>query len=369
MIATMLFATMLQPDSIRGAQLEKLNSRLAEYVSKGKIAGTVTLIAHRGRVVNVSVHGWQDIEAKVPMKEDTIFRVYSMSKPVTAAAVMILVEEGKLSLKDRIDKHLPEFAHLQVKPTIQQILAHQGGFSGDNPAGMDDDVRAALTLGEFVKKIAAEPLVYEPGKDYRYSGPGYAVAGRLVEVASGLDYEAFLQERIFRPLKMKDTTHFLPRAKESRLAHIYGEEAGGLQKAGWGAPIFDAKFAGPAGGLYSTARDMWAFFQMLGNGGKLNGARVLSPASVDTMTQTHSGNFMTGSTDASGYGLGLTIAKSPIGALTLNSPGSFGHPGAVGTHGWVDPKRNLVGIFMSQHAGSLEIRDAFMSMATAAVED
>jgi CubicO group peptidase (beta-lactamase class C family) len=365
----MLLTTMLQPDSIREAQLEKLNSRLGDFVSKGKIAGTVTLIAHRGRVVSVAAHGWQDIEAKVPMKDDTIFRVYSMSKPVTAAAVIILVEEGKLSLKDRIDKHLPEFAHLATKPTIQQVLAHQGGFSSDNPGGMDDDVRAASTLGEFVKKIAAEPLAYEPGKEYRYSGPGYAVAGRLVEVASGQEYETFLQTRIFGPLKMKDTTNFLPRAKAARLAHIYGEADGGLQKAEFGAPIFDAKFAGPAGGLYSTARDMWAFFQMLANGGKLNGARVLSPASVDTMTQIHSGSFMTGSTDASGYGLGLTIAKSPIGALTLSSPGSFGHPGAIGTHGWVDPKRNLVGIFMSQHTGTTEVRDIFMSMATAAVED
>ncbi len=354
--------------------LAEIPVRMNEFVAAGKIAGSVTLVSCGGKIIEIDAAGYKDLETKAPMAEDTIFQVMSMTKPVTATAIMILVQEGRLSLRAPIEQILPEFKSLQfngkhVSPTVQQVLSHTAGFSSDSPGGMEDEVRASLTLADFVGRIAKEPLLTEPGANYRYSGVGYAVLGRIVEVVSGKNLEDFFQNRIFKPLKMTDTTLFIPNSKISRLAAVYVYSQGELSRLPGDPARSGAIFAGPAGGLYSTARDMWAFFQCLANNGELNGARILSPAAVETMSTVQTGNLLTGSTDASGYGFGLIINKAPSSTLTLNSIGSFGHSGAFGTQAWINPKRRLVGIYMAQILGNDDSRNAFMAMANASVDN
>lgn len=375
MVMTLLCAALAMGVSdINTKLLGEIPNRMSEFVNAGKIAGAVTLVAANGKIIEIDATGYRDLEAKAPMKEDTIFQVMSMTKPVTATAVMMLVEEGRISLRTPIDQILPEFKGLQfngkhVAPTVLQVLSHVAGFSPDSPGEMSDEDRAGMTLADFTKKIAEAPLVTEPGSTYRYSGVGYAVLGRIVEVVSGKNLEDFFQERIFRPLKMKDTTLFIPSQSVGRLASVYLYSKGEISKLPGDPARPRARFAGPAGGLYSTARDMWAFFQCLGNYGQFDGVRILSTASVETMSTSFTGDMLTGSTDASGYGLGLIINKAPSSILSLNSIGSFGHSGALGTNAWINPKRHLVGIYMAQILGNDDAKNAFQAMANASVDN
>lgn len=375
MITTLLCTALAMGGSdINTRLLGEIPHRMGEFVSAGKIAGAVTLVAANGKIIEIDATGYRDLETKAPMKEDSIFQVMSMTKPVTATAVMMLIEEGRISLRTPIDQILPEFKTLQyngkhVAPSVQQVLSHVAGFDSDSPNGMTDEDRASMTLGDFVKKVAQVPLLTEPGSNYRYSGVGYAVLGRIVEVVSGKNLEDFFQERIFRPLKMKDTSLFIQKENVGRLASVYLYDKGKMAKLPGDPARPGAKFAGPAGGLYSTARDMWAFFQCLGNYGEFGGVRILSTAAVETMSTSFTGNMLTGSTDASGYGLGLIINKSPSSTLNLNAIGSFGHSGAMGTQGWINPKRHLVGIYMAQILGNEDAKNAFMAMANASVDN
>lgn len=373
MISVLCALAMSGNDGLNEKVLAAIGPRMEEFVRQQKVAGTVTLIAHKGKIVHFEAHGYANYNT-VPMQKDTLFGIASMTKPVTAVAIMMLVEEGRLSLRDTVDKILPEFGELTVgtakakgKPTIQQLLCHTAGFSSD--VDISDEKRASITLKEFVSMVAKQPLKRDPGSGYEYSGPGFAVAGRIVEVVSGQSFQDFLKSRLFDPLGMKNTSFFPTRAELGKLAGLYSIEGGRLKAI---APEIDpstAKFAGPAGGLYSTAEDMWAFFQCLANKGHFKGQRILSPASIEAMSQVQTGSYATDSGFPADYGLGVSITRQPPRSLTLNSIGSFGHAGALGTQGWVDPKRKTVGIFMAQLFGPADALNAFMSMASASVEE
>jgi CubicO group peptidase (beta-lactamase class C family) len=363
------------------------------YADRGQLSGIVTLVMHQGEIAHLNATGLQTIEDKKPMAPDSIFQVMSMTKPVTGVAIMMLAEEGKFSLQDPVEMHLPEFKGQMVKAsdgslqkpprlvTIRDLMSHTSGMPGMPPASTPDLYQKMnLTLEEAVRVFAQQPLEFNPGTRWMYSNPGIATLGRLVEVHSGMPFERFLDERIFKPLGMKDSHIFLPAEKHGRLALVYRVGAGGkLERApgnsyGGDAGSFrkGAKFSAPEYGLYTTAADLGRFYQMMLNGGVLKGQRLLSKASVDTMSALHTGALKAGHNPGTGFGLTWEVVKEPGGMLTMRSIGSYGHGGAYGTHGWIDPAKNLVGVFLIQSAGGGaggEARDAFMTMAGSAVLD
>jgi len=385
------------PDPARAgmdaAQLARIGPVLREFVERGQMSGAVTLVMRRGALAHLEAAGWQDVEAKKPMQKDAIFQIMSMTKPFTGAAIMMLAEEGKLRLHDPVEDHLPEFRGQMVvvseengvrtlrKPsrpiTIRDLMTHTSGLGPAAPGIGDIMVRMDRTLAEACLIYSQQPLLFEPGTRWMYSNTGIAVLGRIIEVRSGMSFEKFLETRIFQPLGMTDTHVFLPAEKRPRLAPVYTVKDGRLVKAGpdilGGDPLKfreGAKYSGPEHSLYSTAWDLAQFYQMMLNGGQWNGKRLLSPASVAMMTQVHTGNLTAGHNPGTGFGLTWEVTKDPAGTLTGQSIGTFGHGGAFGTYGWVDPQKQLVGVYLMQLAGRPQpMRDAFITMANAAVRE
>ncbi len=374
------------------ARLAKIPTRMKEFVDRGELAGTVTLVARHGVVASLDAVGWQNVEEKKPMRTDSIFQIMSMTKPFTGVAIMTLVEEGKLRLSDPVEKFIPEF-HGQMlldspkggelkKPArpirVHDLMTHTSGMVG--PSGDIKDLyqKMNLTLAEAVAIYAKQPLVFEPGSKWQYCNVGIATLGRIVEVVSGQPFEKFLDTRIFQPLGMKDSFLFPPADKTARVALLYKSNKGQLARAGAEALGGDsalyrkgAKYAAPEFGLYSTASDLAAFYQMMLNGGKLNGRRILSPASVDVMTKVHTGDLKAGHMLGTGFGLTWEVVKEPIGSSALLSPGTFGHGGAFNTHGYIDKAKDMVGVFLTQSSGGTSGTDAkyaFMAMAASALE-
>lgn len=348
---------------------QQIRPRMEEFVRKGDIAGCVTLVARHGRLASLEVVGYQNLEQKLPMRADTIFQVMSNTKPVTAVAVMMLAETGLLVLNDPVEKYLPEF-HRSAggfrAMTIRDLMTHTSGLSSEDPKAIwDPEVKLASTLAEVASLISQQPLESEPGTRYRYSGPGFAVLGRIIEVVSGRRYEDFLERRIFKPLRMHDSFFFPPPRKRRRVAQVYEREAGVLRPARVDLYRQGAKYANPAGGLFSTAADMAAFCQMMLNGGAYRGTRVLSRASVETMTRIQFREVNA----ATGRGLGLSVVINPSPSLPLLSPGSYGHSGAFGTYAWIDPQKDLVGVFLTQIMGDTgnTARNTFLKLAGSSV--
>ena len=353
-------------------RLARIRPRMEEFVRAGTIAGAVTLVARHGVVASLEAVGYQDLESRKPMRADTIFQVASMTKPVAAAGIMILLEQGRLVLLDPMEKHLPEFQGAPAgRITVQHLLTHTSGIDGEDPPEVRGDRgKLALTLAEFVALVARRPLQPKPGATYRYSGTGYAVLGRIIEVVSAQPLEKFLEERIFGPLGMKDTFFFPPAETRGRIASVFRLQDGRLKRADVDLHREGARYANAAGGLFSTASDIAAFHQMMLNGGTYRGARVLSKASVEIMTQVHTGDLPVGSSPGVGYGLGWMVVRGPQNGMPLAAAGSFGHSGALGTYGWVDPSKDLIGVFMTQIIGGRGAeRHAFMAMAAAAVSE
>jgi len=385
------------PDPARAgmdaAQLARIGPVLREFVERGQMSGAVTLVMRRGALAHLEAAGWQDVEAKKPMQKDAIFQIMSMTKPFTGAAIMMLAEEGKLRLHDPVEDHLPEFRGQMVvvseengvrtlrKPsrpiTIRDLMTHTSGLGPAAPGIGDIMVRMDRTLAEACLIYSQQPLLFEPGTRWMHSNTGIAVLGRIIEVRSGMSFEKFLETRIFQPLGMTDTHVFLPAEKRARLAPVYTVKDGRLVKAGpdilGGDPLKfreGAKYSGPEHSLYSTAWDLAQFYQMMLNGGQWNGKRLLSSASVAMMTQVHTGNLTAGHNPGTGFGLTWEVTKDPAGTLTGQSIGTFGHGGAFGTYGWVDPQKQLVGVYLMQLAGRPQpMRDAFVTMANAAVRE
>jgi CubicO group peptidase (beta-lactamase class C family) len=357
-------------------RLKAIPVRMRQFVDQNVVAGTVVLVRRHGKTVLFDAQGSARLEPKTPMQNDTVFQVMSMTKPITAIAVVMCAEAGLLSLDDPIQKHLPRFTKLKVRqedgsevdakssPTIRQLLSHTGGFSADDPAGMDDEQKRKLTLAEYTELLASAPLANQPGEKVRYSGPSFSALGRIVEVVTGMPLERFEEEKIFRPLGMKNTFFFAPRSVYPRLAYTYDSQNGKLVPLEANPFREGAKFANPAGGLYSTAEDMATLLECVSTGGALRGYRLLSPAAVDVMATIQNPSLVDGS-DSQGFGLGFAVVKNPIGQMTLRPLGSFGHTGAFGTEFWTDRKRGIVAVFMTQGFDS-SARKTFNTMVNAA---
>lgn len=333
----------------------KIAAVLQPFVDSHALAGAVTLVADKDRVLDVEAVGYADIAGGKPMKPNALFWIASESKPITAAALMMLVDEGKLNLNDPVEKYLPEFrgqwliaeqdgthqrlTHPAHPITIREILSHTAGLPF--ASAMENPTLDGLPLQTAVRSYAMTPLQYEPGTKYQYANAGINTAGRIIEVLSGMSYEQFLQTRLFDPLGMKDTTFWPGKAQLTRLAKSYkpnGDKTD-LEETTVGQlkyPLNDrtARYPMPAGGLFSTAADLARFCRMVLNKGELDGKRYLSEASVQEMTRKQTGNL------PDGYGLGWATGSD-----------WYGHGGAYSTNMTIDAKRGLVLIYMVQHAG------------------
>ena len=393
-------------------RLERLTGRMNALVEEGVMVGGLGLIARRGRVAYEETYGQADREAGRPMTLDTIFRIYSMSKPITSVAVMMLYEEGKFLLNDPVALYLPELADLQVarstgdgdaiqmtsdgsvsraegtgdasvvgqtrpairQPTIRDLLKHTAGFTYGffGQTEVDALYREAelmvpqQSLEEFTAALGKLPLQYDPGSRWHYS-VSVDVQGALVQAVSGLSFGEFLKRRIFDPLGMADTSFTAPEETWARIAQLYSPP-GGLEEEGTASePALPGKglvvtdqqmsdgyrdgaiFEGGGGGLLSTARDYLRFCQMLLNGGELDGVRLLSPKSVELMATDHLAGLSAGLAGGGyGFGLGFAVAKDQGAIGELGSVGEYNWGGAAGTRFWIDPAEEMVGVFMVQ---------------------
>jgi len=349
-----LLALGVAPLSLRAAE-PKIAEALQPFVDRGTLAGAVTLVASPEKVLDLGAVGYRDVGAKTPMRTDDLFWIASQSKPITAAALMMLVDEGKVRLDDPVANHLPEFKDLWLaaerdgdhvllkrphRPvTLRDVLSHTAGMPFKS--ALEEPTLDRLPLRVAAGSYAMTPLQSEPGRHYQYSNAGINTAGRVIEVVSGMPYERFLQTRLFDPLGMKDTTFWPDETQLARLAKSYKPNAdkSGLEETTITQltyPLNDrARQPMPAGGLFSTADDLARFCRMVLNGGVLDGKRFLSEAAVREMTRKQTADSIKDE-----YGLGWATGG-----------GTFGHGGAYATNMTIDPKRRLVLIFLVQHAG------------------
>jgi CubicO group peptidase (beta-lactamase class C family) len=355
------------------ARLDKIHRRLETFVREGQVSGAVTLVSRNGRVAHLDAVGQADIEQQQPMQVDTLFAIASMTKPITATALMILVDEGRVALTDPVAKYIPEFADVRLdgrpsaRPiTLRDVLTHTAGLGGSQ--------QNEGSLAQTAVAIARRPLLFEPGTKWSYS-PGLTICGRVVEVVSGKPFHEFLDERIFQPLGMPDTTFFPNADQQKRLARLYkpGPEKGTLAPAThWINELTPDRTANPSGGLFSTAADLARFYQMVLNGGELDGRRVVSPQAVRDMTRVQTGDLQTGFTDGNGWGLGWCVVRQPQGVTGMLSPGACGHGGAFGTQGWIDPARKMSFVLLIQrtdfgNSDASDLRREFQQLAVEAI--
>ena len=363
------------------AKLAEIPKRLQPFIDKQEIAGAVTLVVTRdGGVVHHEALGLADIEKKKAMTKDALFWIASMTKPITGVALLILQDEGKLSFDDPVGRHIPELAELKTadgKPAKTITLRHLATHTAGMAENTGEETRAAKNLAELVAGFAKRPVQFEAGAKWQYSQSGINAMGRVVEVVGGKPFEQFVEERIFKPLGMTDTTFYPTKEQVARLATSYRLEGGSLLPA----EIFI--FAGrdlserdrtplPNGGLFSTAADYGRFCQMLLRGGELDGKRILKPDSVKELGALHSGKLGTGFTPGNGWGLGVCVVRQPQGVSAALSPGSFGHGGAYGTQAWIDPVKGVAYVLMVQRANfpnadNSDVRKAFQDTAAGAL--
>lgn len=360
------------PESVgmSSTRLERLTNVMETYSREKQIAGSVTLVARAGKMVYFKSAGHLDIEKNIPMRNDAIFRIASMSKALTTVGAMMLVEEGRLLLTDPVSKYIPAFAKTTVKDsgpatrpiTVRHLMTHTAGVSYGTGDLADEYARAGFNqwyfadkkepIGHWIEKLATLPFESQPGERYVY---GYStdILGYVIEKISGLPLDRFLTTRITEPLRMSDTSFFLPPGKESRLAVVYGRTADGRvtrgadTHPGQGTYVTGprAAFSGGAG-LLATTMDYARFLQMLLNGGELDGVRILSPKTIELMTVNHIGTLYTA--PGRGFGLGFETVDDLGRSGRYGSEGEFSWGSAYFSRYWVDPKERLVAIFMTQ---------------------
>ena len=368
-------------------KLPGVGQAMQDMIAKQEIAGAVTVVVDKTSTLHLETTGFADVAAKRALTPDTLFWIASMTKPVTGVAVLMLQDDGKLKVSDPVAKFLPEFAALRTpsgKPanlTIAQILTHTSGLGeATGPAAQQ-----AKTLADLVPIWLAAPMQYEPGERWRYTQSGINAGSRIVEVVSGKTFDVFLQERLFDPLGMKNTTFYPSDEQRSRLATAYGKskETGALEAVPPRAD-FGPRNRPPQGngGLYSTPRDYARFAQMLLNGGTLDGKRYLSADAMTLLTTSQTGSLPTGffQSDAAGnrgpnygWGIGTCILLTPhAGVAAMLSPGTYGHGGAWGTQAWIDPVKGVAYILMVQRSNfpnsdGSDVRGAFQEAAAKAL--
>ena len=361
-------------------RLRRIDAAMQRYIDRGELAGIQAVVARRGELAYARCFGQMDVAAGKPVQWDTMWRIYSMSKPITSVAVMMLYEEGHFHLTDPVSRFIPAFQEAKVfaggtedafetvdplrEITIHDLLTHTAGLAyGLSP---DDAVEKiyikqmwesegfdrSTPLADVIDTVAALPLAYQPGTDWRYS-MATDVLGYLVQVVSGMPFDVFLQERILDPLGMIDTHFAVPRDKLDRFAVNYGPAKGG------GLEVIDdpveSEFATPTrcpsggGGLISTAPDYMRFARMLSNGGELDGVRLLGRKTIELMTMNHLPAGMHIWDDvAMGFGLGVGVLIDQAQSKALGTVGQYGWGGAANTHFWIDPQESLIGLLMLQ---------------------
>ncbi len=375
-----------KPESVgfSSERLERLHALMQQTVDQKQLPGAVTILARHGKVIDYRTYGVKDLASGAPLTKDAIFRAFSMTKPITAVAMMQLYEQGKWLPSDPIAKFIPEFAHLKVfkgldaagnmiledpvhPPTMQELLTHSAGFTygffGNTVVDKEyakAGVLQSKTLQEMIDKLAKIPLSYQPGSRWVYS-VSMDIQGYVIEKLSGQTLPDYFQEHIYKPLGMKDSGFFVPAEKHSRFVAMYrGNEKGELVAA-------DASFGGDysaqptmpsgGGGSVTTAEDYFRFAEMLANGGELNGVRVLSPASVQLMSANHlAANLLTGEFSIGphvmrpgfGYGYNCAVEYDPAQANLPDGRGTFFWDGAAGTWFWIDPTNDVVFVGMIQ---------------------
>jgi CubicO group peptidase (beta-lactamase class C family) len=397
-------------------RLQRVHDAVQRHIDAKELSGVVTLVARKGRVAHFEAQGLMDIESKKPMPKDGIFRLASMSKPITGVAVMMLIEEGKVRLSDPVSRFIPEFKNLNKvavpKPpaqgggaggrggapgaggrgaavpefdtvsatreiTIRDLLTHTSGLLsgglGNSVASTVAPRTPADTLATYIPRLAAVPLDFQPGTLWRYSGQaGFEVLSRIVEVASGLPFDQFLKQRIFDPLGMKDSGFSPAGDGASRLVTMYRRANGGLERVDNPNQLISSVYFSGAGGLITTASDYLQFAQMLLNGGQLNGKRFLSPKTVELMTSNHTGDMVNGQfgrpAHGMGFGLSVQTVLDPVAADLRVGTGTFGWAGAYGCNVNIDPKENMVSIIMMQTATGPLQRDFENAVWQAIVE-
>jgi CubicO group peptidase (beta-lactamase class C family) len=370
-----LFAGALWAQSgFEAGRLAAIPVRMREFVDAGKVAGVVTLVGRAGGVADLQATGYFDLETKAPLRTDHIFQIHSMTKPMVAIGILQLADEGKLSISDPVEKHLPEFRSLPEKITLLQLLTHTAGLPLNPPPGIGE-LHGALhkPLADVALVYSQTPVSYPPGSKWQYSNAGIAVLARVIEVHSGLRFEEFLAKRVFEPLGMKDSSIFPPKEKWGRMPTAYILRDGVPVKytsdpLGEGAMKYrdGAKYSLPEGGVYSTANDLFLLYQTLLRDGKAaNGFRLLSPASVRLMRMVHTGDLATNG-PGMGWGLGTYVVRPGFSPMGM-SPGTYGHGGRYGTFYFIDPAKDLIGIFMIHREGGSDERTAFVQMAYAAL--
>ncbi len=381
-------------------RLKRIAPVMQRYVDQNKLAGVVTLAARRGRVFHFEKFGLQDIESKQPLELDTIFRIYSMTKPITSVAIMMLYECGLFHLSDPVTKFLPEFNKVKVwvnegqladltrEITIQDLLRHTAGLSY---GGYEDTLMAVdklydqadifnpdMTLEEMVRRIADLPLVHQPGEVWRYS-VATDVVGRLVEVISDMSLADFFAEKIFQPLGIVDTTFYISPEKRHRFATLYGKTKKGdleVLDTGIGGDYINVRLHAGGHGLISTAADYLRFAQFVLNKGELDGLRLLGPKTMDLMTTNHLPPpmlpmQMDEAMPGFGFGLGFSVMMDVAQSGMMGSVGLHGWGGYANTHFWVDPQEQLIGILMLQYlpSGTYPVTNDFRTLVYQALID
>jgi CubicO group peptidase (beta-lactamase class C family) len=376
------------PESVglSSARLQRLDRAMQGYVDRGQLAGMITLLMRCGEVAHVGIHGQMDLAAGKPMREDAIFRIFSMTKPITSLAVLMLYEEGAFHLQYPISMFIPEFSNLKVltnqmdpnseqvpleRPiTIHDLLTHTSGlgYGVDSMLPLDMQLmqaqilRSDESLAEKMVRLAQYPLHHQPGLRYTYS-IGTDVLGRLVEIVSGMPLNEYFKKRIFEPLGMVDTDFYVPSEKLDRLANLYTPGSDGklvdirfLDPAGvphfmtgvWVTKDYMPQFLSGGAGLVSTTADYLRFGMMMRNQGELDGARLVSRKTVELMISPHlrpDQFFVNGAS----FGLGFTMMTSPAQAQMLGSVGAYEAGGAAHTNFWFDPQEDLLGVLMVQY--------------------
>jgi CubicO group peptidase (beta-lactamase class C family) len=369
-----------ETEGMSAERLAHLSAGMKELVDGGRLAGAVTMVSRHGKVVEYDAVGKRDIAANAPMQKDSIFRIYSMSKPITGVAMMILFEEGKWQLNDPVAKYIPEFAKLKVYSTdangnltpkdqnhpvtMRELMSHSGGFTygyfsntAVDKLQLEADVlNSNNTLDEFIKRVAKLPLNSQPGTEWHYS-ISVDIQGYIVQKLSGMPFEEFLERHIFKPLGMTDTAFYVPKEKLNRFAEFYNyDNDGKLHAVGVHEGLNHDFAAKPAlssggGGLVSTAADYMRFCQMLLNGGQLEGVRILSPLTVELMHTNMLPASLPTFVPGAAFGLDFAIYTDPALAGGYYGKGTYQWGGAAGTWFWIDPVNDLIVVGMIQQAG------------------
>lgn len=400
--------------ALSSKRLDAVTDFLKSYVDQGKISGFSTLVSRHGQIAHWAEYGLRYREENLPLESDTIYRIYSMTKPITSLALMMLHDEGLFQLSHPVSRYIPEFAKLRVwaggtaddyqtKPcerdmTIRDLLTHTSGltygFMQSHPvdalyrrAGLNGGFTDDLTLKQTIERLAEIPLLFSPGEKWSYS-VATDVCGHLVEVLSGMSLDEFFSTRIFEPLGMVDTGFWVPEENLYRLAANYERNPKSRELRLVDRPdessVYSKRrtYLSGGGGLVSTQADYWRFCQMMLNGGELGGVRLISRKTVEFMVANHLPNnrtmkemddsaFSETRPEGTGFGLGFSVLLDPVEAQLPGSEGMFSWGGAASTFFWIDPEEDLIAILMTQvmPSGAYPIRQQFQQLVYAALDD